>query len=138
MSHGGKTRNQANLRPTGKAIPTILLTVLRRTQKSNASAKTPTLVADKLISLDMEKYGATVDGKMVKLTLKEFNLIALFLKSKGMVINREMLSAQVWEQEKLTTSRTIDVHISRLRKKLGKFARVIQTVGKVGYRFSPE
>ena len=112
--------------------------ILRRVQRSDAPAKPAAVLSDKLMTLDLEKFTAVVEGRPVKLTLKEFNLLAAFLKAKGSVVNRETLSTQVWEQEKLTTSRTIDVHIARLRKKLGKNARLIQTVGKIGYRYAPE
>jgi DNA-binding response OmpR family regulator len=112
--------------------------ILRRIQRIDTPAKSSKVLSDKLLSLDLEKFSATVEGKPVKFTLKEFNMLAVFMRSKGMVINRETLSTQVWEQEKLTTSRTIDVHIARLRKKLGKNSKVIETVGKIGYRYNPD
>ena len=110
--------------------------VLRRTESTQAPSKNR--VADMLFDIDLEAHTATFNKKKLKLTPKEFTLLASFVKSKGTVLTRDMMSAQIWERENLETSRTIDVHIGRLRKKLGKYAPLIQTVGKMGYRYLPE
>src|SRR3989338_5395625 len=108
--------------------------VLRRTKPS--SKKQETMIYDGLFTLDMENSEARLKKNLLELTPKEFTLLTLFIKEKGNVLSRDVISTQIWERENLETSRTIDVHIGRLRKKLGKYASVIETVGKVGYRYN--
>lgn len=108
--------------------------VLRRVQKTRPS--TNHIVQDGPIALNLETHTATINKKKVKLAPKEFSMLTLFIQSKGEVLSRDALSTQAWECISLATSRTIDVHIARLRKKLGKFSKAIQTVGKVGYRYT--
>ena len=109
--------------------------VLRRAEHTQAPSKNR--VADTLFELDLESHTAALNKKKLKLTPKEFTLLTAFVRSEGKVLTRDMMSAQIWERENLETSRTIDVHIGRLRKKLGKYAVLIQTVGKMGYRYNP-
>lgn len=108
--------------------------VLRRTYKTKSRDKQ--VLKDHLFSLDLKSRTAVLKGKDLALSPKEFDLLALFLKSHGEVISRDTLAAQIWEHENLTSSRTIDVHIGRLRKKLGNLASRIETKGKVGYRYN--
>ncbi len=108
--------------------------VLRR---SKPAKKTDGTIDDGDFSLDTVNQNAYLKKKPLDLTPKEFTLLQLFIKEKGSVLSRDVISAQIWERENLATSRTIDVHIGRLRKKLGKHADAIETVGKVGYRYNP-
>lgn len=110
--------------------------VLRRTQKNDSAIKN--VIKDAVFSIDVDGHTLKAKNKSIALAPKEFSLMALFLKSEGKVLSRDTLSTQVWEHENLATSRTIDVHIARLRKKLGKFGKHIKTVGKLGYRYSSE
>jgi len=110
--------------------------VLRRSQKLRTAPKL--ILKDDLFTLDLETRTAIFRNNKLKLTPKEFSLITLFMKSKGKVLTRDVLSSQVWGHENLSTSRTIDVHIARLRRRLGKYSKVIETVGKVGYRYNPK
>ncbi len=110
--------------------------VLRRTKPASGK-KSEILLEDPLFSLDMENHVALLKGKPIELTPKEFTLLTLFIKETGNVLSRDVISTQIWERENLESSRTIDVHIGRLRKKLGKFGPAIETVGKVGYRYTP-
>ncbi|OGR96221.1 MAG: hypothetical protein A2902_03150 [Elusimicrobia bacterium RIFCSPLOWO2_01_FULL_64_13] len=111
--------------------------VLRRSRQAE-SAPVPPQLSDGFFVLDLDNHEAALKGRKLKLTPKEFTLLVFFLKSREKVISRDVMSTHIWERENLDTSRTIDVHIGRLRKKLGKYHWVIQTVGKVGYRYSPE
>ncbi|MCF0151562.1 MAG: response regulator transcription factor [Firmicutes bacterium] len=86
------------------------------------------------ICLDTGKHSVTVDGQPVVLTLKEYDLLHLFLKNKGLVLTRERLLEQVWSQDYMGETRTVDVHIGTLRTKLGEEGRRIETVRGVGYR----
>lgn len=110
--------------------------VLRRVAPKEISEKN--ILKSQVLTLDMETRKAIIKKKNLSLTHKEFDLLLLLFKSKGQVLNRDILSSQIWDHENLAASRTIDIHISRLRKKLGKFKKVVQTVGTVGYRYSEE
>ena len=103
--------------------------VLRRSQET-ASAEP--LVAG-LIRLDPAARTVTVDGEGLTLTLTEFNLLEVLLRSRGRVLGRSELLAQAWGQADYGASRTVDVHVAQLRAKLGD-ACPIETVRGVGYR----
>lgn len=111
--------------------------VLRRVHRPKVSLN-KNILKDELITLDLENRITKIENKEYELTPKEFDLLALFLKSRGKVLSRDHLSTQVWERENTGTSRTIDTHIGRLRKKIGKFGLTIHTVGRIGYRYNPE
>ena len=74
------------------------------------------------------------DGDRVELTLKEFDLLQLFLKHPGRVYTRDQLLEKVWGGEYFGETRTVDVHIGTLRTKLGRYGGYIRTVRGVGYR----
>ena len=76
-----------------------------------------------------------VDGRPVELTPKEFDLLALFAQNPGRPFARDELLDRIWRNDYEVTDRTIDTHVQRLRKKLGRHSGVIQTVWGVGYRF---
>ena len=75
----------------------------------------------------------TKDGKPVDLTNKEFGLLVLFIKNKNVALFRETLYEKVWEEEYYGDSRTLDLHVQRLRRKLGWEYELV-AVYKVGYR----
>jgi phosphate regulon transcriptional regulator PhoB len=89
------------------------------------------------ISLDASRHAVTVAGQPVELTPKEFDLLHALLESAGRVLSREHLLNRVWgyAHADAIESRTVDVHIRRLRAKLGAEERRIATVKGVGYRF---
>jgi len=109
--------------------------VLRRARPN--AKKSDNIIDDGIFFMDTDTRKVTLRRTPLKLTPKEFTLLALFIKEKGNVLSRDVISTQIWERENLETSRTIDVHVGRLRKKLGKNASLIETVGKVGYRYIP-
>lgn len=76
----------------------------------------------------------TVAGEKVNLTLKEFEILKLFLKNPGTVFSRNQLLSSVWGMEYLGESRTVDMHIKTLRKKLGTMGNCIETVIGIGYK----
>ena len=88
----------------------------------------------KSLVIHPEKHEVLVDGTAVTLTLKEFELLRLFLKSPGIAFTRENLLSTIWESEYQGESRTVDVHIASLRTKLREAGEYIQTVRGVGYR----
>lgn len=86
------------------------------------------------LTLDTCAHTVTADGNRVALTLKEFELLKLFLCAPGRVYSREQLLVQVWGTDYMGESRTVDVHIGTLRTKLGSCGEYIRTVRGVGYR----
>jgi DNA-binding response OmpR family regulator len=85
--------------------------------------------------LDLETYEASVDSRPLDLTFMEYELLRFLATSPGRVFTREVLLSRVWGYEYYGGARTVDVHIRRLRAKLGEeYASLIQTVRSVGYR----
>lgn len=90
-------------------------------------------LADLLI--DVPRHMVTVGGKAVDLTATEFKLLTLLAQRRGRVQSREQLLQDVWDYERVIDTRTVDTHMRRLREKLGKASRYLDTVRGVGYRF---
>ena len=86
------------------------------------------------IEMDLDRHSVTVRGERVALTLKEFEMLKLFMSRPGMAFTRDMLLLDVWGDEYLGETRTVDVHIRTLRQKLGTEGALIETVRGVGYR----
>lgn len=90
------------------------------------------------ISIDEEAYTVTLDGKNLDLTYTEFELLRYLVSNPDKVFTRDVLLEEVWGWDYFGGTRTVDVHIRRLRAKLGaEYEATIQTVRNVGYRFSP-
>jgi DNA-binding response OmpR family regulator len=88
------------------------------------------------LSLNLETYQASIDGRPLDLTYMEYELLKFLAQNPGKVFTREILLSRVWGYEYFGGARTVDVHIRRLRAKLGEeHAGLIQTVRSVGYRF---
>lgn len=86
------------------------------------------------IKLNSATRTVTVDGEKISLTFKEFELLRLFMSNPGKVFSREKLLSSVWGTDFLGETRTVDMHIKTLRKKIGPYAAVIETVIGVGYK----
>ena len=95
--------------------------------------KTEKLLAAGDVVVDVEARRVLKDGKPVVLTNKEFGLLVLFIRNKNVALFRETLYEKVWEDEYISDSRTLDLHVQRLRKKLG-WEQNLVAVYKVGYR----
>ena len=95
------------------------------------------LSADRL-TVDIPRHKVTVDKKEIILTQIEFKLLVTLMQRRGRVQSRDTLLEDVWDIAADVTTRTIDTHIKRLRQKLGKVGKLIQTVRGLGYRFSEE
>ncbi len=105
--------------------------VLRRTQ----SAPAQSLLKAGGVTLNLDEHTVSVDGRRVQMTLKEFELLKLFLSRPGTVFTRSQLFDQVWGADYAGETRTLDMHITTLRQKLGQYGRMVETVRGVGYRF---
>lgn len=84
--------------------------------------------------MNLDEHTVTIRGERVELTLKEFEMLRLFLSRPGMVFTRDRLLSDVWGVDYDGETRTVDVHIRSLRQKLGEDGEMIQTVRGVGYR----
>ena len=88
------------------------------------------------LHLDIPRHQATVEGKLVHLTSTEFKLLQVLAQRRGRVQSRERLLEDVWEYNCTLTTRTVDTHVLRLRRKLGPARRFLQGVRGIGYRFA--
>lgn len=104
-------------------------------RRSGLEAQTPRLYDDGMMRIDYGDFAVECQGQPVRLTRKEFALLAILSRNKGRVVPREQLLDQVWGLEYYGEARTLDVHISGLRKKLGGCGAGIETVIGIGYRF---
>lgn len=105
--------------------------VLRRTSKRPTQTQ---ILRLGVIEIDCGRHTVCVDGKEVALTLKEYDLLSLLVRNKGIVFTREQLLACVWGQDFMGETRTVDVHIGTLRTKLGRAGAYVETVRGVGYK----
>lgn len=87
------------------------------------------------LTIDIPRHQVMVDGKPVDLTATEFKLISILAQRRGRVQSREKLLQDVWEYDNIIDTRTVDTHVRRLREKLGRAAKYVDTVRGVGYRF---
>jgi len=85
--------------------------------------------------IDIPRHLVSVQGKPIDLTATEFKLLSVLAQRRGRVQSREQLLQDVWDYERVIDTRTVDTHMRRLREKLGKGARFLDTVRGVGYRF---
>ncbi|MCX4242617.1 response regulator [Paraliomyxa miuraensis] len=110
--------------------------ILRRTE-SSAPAESDSLRFG-ILRLDFEGHRVWVEEEEVVLTALEFRLLKTLLQRRGRVQTREVLLNHVWEMNGDVTTRTVDTHVRRLRKKLGPASAYIETLRGVGYRFQAE
>jgi two-component system, OmpR family, response regulator RegX3 len=111
--------------------------VLRRVADQPKAGDSVLEAAD--VILDLDKRLVTRGGEQVDLTVKEFDLLRLLLESAGKVVRREQLIADVWDTNWFGSTKTLDVHVSSLRRKLGddpSDPRYIHTVRGIGFRFA--
>ena len=106
--------------------------VLRRTAQPAAEEKA---VAFEGLRMDLTRKVCTIDGEPLALTKKEFEILALLLSSRGKIFSREEILRQVWSDEVIVLDRTIDVNITRLRRKIGPYGEHIVTRLGYGYGF---
>ena len=93
---------------------------------------------DEHLTLDFLKQSAILDTERMALTRKEYDLLSLLVQHAGEIIPRDALLMQVWGYGSEIRTRTLDVHVRRLRKKLGGYAdQYIETIFGIGYRFQP-
>lgn len=109
--------------------------VLRRTNESNGKSVEPSVISYQGLVLNLDKKTVSIDGDDVPFTKTEFELLRLLLEEKGRVFSRQELIDRIWPKDVLVLDRTVDVNITRMRKKIGKFAKCIVTRLGFGYYF---
>jgi two-component system, OmpR family, alkaline phosphatase synthesis response regulator PhoP len=88
------------------------------------------------LEIDREKYEVKYKNKQLVLTNKEFELLYLLVSRPDRVVTREVLLDEIWHMDSEVETRTVDVHVRRLRKKMGRASQFIKTVRGVGYKFN--
>ena len=109
--------------------------VLRRPQVATAAPAASNVYRGRHLTADFEAIAIEVDGQGVRLTRREFELLQCLVENKGRVLSRDRLLERVWGYDRLIETRSVDVHIGRLRSKLGAAGDQIETVVGLGYRF---
>ena len=109
--------------------------VLRRTAEQAGDADEPKTINYQGLQLNLDKKTVSIDGEAIPFTKTEFELLRLFLEERGKVFSRQELIDRVWPKDVMVLDRTVDVNITRMRKKIGKFAKCIVTRLGFGYYF---
>lgn len=119
-------------------IARIKLRLKDKTINKHLSQSSDSILKYKNIELDKIKHKVIVDKEEVFFPNKEFELLAMLLKNKGNVLKREIILDLIWGTNVFVISRTIDVHIRKIREKLGKNGKYIETIKSIGYRLNDE
>lgn len=120
--------------------PRELLARIKAVMRRGTSSGAPRVIKVGALEFDQEKHVVTLKGKPVDLTSKEFGLLEALLESEGRVLSREVLLEKVWGLDRAMNieTRTVDMHVGQLRKKIKSESHRILTVKNVGYRFDDE
>jgi two-component system phosphate regulon response regulator PhoB len=108
--------------------------LLRRRQSTNRTVENKNILRQKELVVDMDQCKAWIENQLIELTLSEYKILCCFLLSPGKVLTRNQLVEYIQDGPVHVTDRTIDTHIFGLRKKLGDYAALIETIRGVGYR----
>jgi DNA-binding response OmpR family regulator len=109
--------------------------VLRRRAGPAAEAPRPQVYRGARLVADFDAISVAVDGAPVRLTRREFELLQFLVENKNRVLSRDRLLERVWGYDRFVETRSVDVHVGRLRAKLGAAGQQIETVVGLGYRF---
>lgn len=110
--------------------------ILRRSGTPDTGTKVTLKVGP--VEIDKERHRVEIDGEPISLTLTEFRLLLALAAAKGRVLNRNQLIDQSLGLDAVVTDRTIDVHLTALRRKMGRARKYITTIRGIGYRFAIE
>jgi DNA-binding response OmpR family regulator len=122
---------------SAKEVVARVNALLRRSTRANAAtmaAPAGRVLTYGDIRMDLEQHVVTVDGRDVRLTAKEFLLLQYFLEHRGRVLSRDLMLTDVWGYQYTGGSRTVDVHVRRLREKIPVLAEAVETVKQFGYK----
>lgn len=124
--------------------PRVLLARVKSILRRGAeNVRTETVAAPELLRIgalevNRQNYTVRVDGREAFFPKKEFELLAFLASNRGKVFSREVLLRRIWGESVFVIDRTVDVHVSKVREKLGKYGVWIETVKGVGYRFTEQ
>jgi two-component system alkaline phosphatase synthesis response regulator PhoP len=107
-------------------------TIFRR--EAGKSAEPEKIVLDG-IEVDMANYSVSIDGETIQFPKKEFETLVFLIKNRGRIVTRDSLLENIWGEDVVVGSRTIDVHIRKIREKLKEKNYLIETLKGIGYRF---
>ena len=124
--HGNADRDESP-----KILVARVEAILRRTGQNNPED----VISAGGIVIDKAAHLATVDGKPMELSFKEFELLTYFLENQGIALSREKILNSVWNYDYFGDARTIDTHVKKLRSKMGDKGEYIKTVWGMGYKF---
>lgn len=120
------------------SFPTVLArirAVLKRTASSEGQPENEQVIHCGSIEVDLQRKAVSVDGQPIALTRKEFLILVLLMQHPGEHFHRQQIIERVWDDDAYVGDRSVDVHIARLRKKLGRFADSIVNHSGFGYTF---
>lgn len=109
--------------------------VLRRTHEKNNDQPPATIIRYQGLEMNLDKKTVAIDGEDIPFTKTEFELLRLLLEERGRVFSRQELIDRIWPRDVLVLDRTVDVNITRMRKKIGRFSKCIVTRLGFGYYF---
>ncbi|GAB5520159.1 MAG: response regulator transcription factor [Rhodothermales bacterium] len=127
----------ADMYLTKPVPPKVVLANVRAVLRRSGVEESKTLQVNDLTIYE-DEYRAALEGKDLGLTLTEFELLRYLVRHPRKAFTRQQLLETIWKDAMMVTERTVDAHIKNLREKLGDFAKHIQTVRGVGYRFVQE
>lgn len=119
------------------SIKKLLARIKAVIRRQEITSMTNQLIVDKL-TLDLDNYQVKVEDDWVPFPRKEFETLVYLAKNRGKIVKRENLLEDVWGDDVVVGRRTIDVHIRKIREKLGVYADYIETIKGVGYRFKKQ
>jgi len=111
---------------------------LRRYAEKESISSTSSIIEIEGLKIDPEKFIVTINSQPVEFSKTEFLILLLLASKRGRVFKRSNILDQVWGDNVYVTERTVDVHLLKIRKKLGEYAFLIETVKGIGYRFKDE
>lgn len=121
-----------------KVIARIKSVIRRSSSENGHTFKKDEVLKFKGLEVDSITHKVKVNAKEVFLPKKEFQLLQFLLSHKGRVFSREILLNQIWGENVFVIDRTIDVHVAKVREKLGEYSDYIETIKGLGYRFKDE
>ncbi len=116
-----------------KEVIARVRSLLKRTVDNGATPATQNELAVDNLIIDFDTKNVTIDGRMVELTKTEFNILVLLVKNTGKIFSRSDILDKAWKDDGIVLERTVDVHIARLRKKIGEYGDYI--VNRTGYGY---
>jgi DNA-binding response OmpR family regulator len=108
---------------------------VRAVMRRRTQAEAPTVFQGKHLKADFDAVAIAVDGEPIRLTRREYELLRCLVENRNRVLSRDRLLERVWGYERFIETRSVDVHVGRLRSKLGIAGHQIETVVGLGYRF---